>query len=481
MSYRSTPPSSAAASKAALRVILLSCAAILPAGTWAAGEAALAPTLAQDGSGPVADLLTVCSDALRGNAKYLGALAEYRALKEQVPQARGKRLPQLRLFGDYSYFEESIDGTYFGVTGVDREDSFTRSAYGATVSQVLFGPEMLHGLDQSELRVSQAGHLLESAQGELLVGVAEAFFALLAHQGNLLLAQSKMNDLQQEYQQVRGRFEAGLATLADLKLAEAAFQVATADEAQAANAVVGRRARLTVMTGEQYGALRKLPVDIPLDAPDPPQEKVWIERTLARNPNILARRAGLEAAKLELKKVKLRRLPRLSAEGTAYLLDSDGGVEGKRNEMLERIGLRMVLPLYTGGQISSEVREAEAMVQRAEAQLQEARAQAVLQTRLAFINTNDGLKKVAALKRAVEAANAAVEATRGGFESGTRTYSEVLSSVERRHSAQTDYALARYNFVIDSLKLKQDAGILMTADLARINRLLESDGTPAAP
>ena len=477
MSHRTPPSRPVSAAGTAARALLAVLALLATGSATAAGEAALAPTLIQDGSGPVADLLSVSSDALRGNARYKSSLAEYRALKEQVPQARGKRLPQLRLFGDYSYFEEAIDGTYFGVTGIDREDSFTRSAYGATLSQSLFNADLFYGLDQAELRVTQAGHLLEAAQGELLVGVAEAFFALLAHQGNYQLSQSKMNDLEQEFRQVSGRAAAGLATRADVKQAQAAFEVATADVAQASNAVTGRRARLTLITGAQYGTLKKLPVDIPLDLPDPPDEKTWIERTLARNPTVLARRAGLEAARLELKKAKMRRLPRLSAEGTAYALDSDGGIEGKRSELLERVGVRMVLPLYSGGQISSEIREAEALLQRAEAQLQEARAQAVLQTRLAFLNNTDGLKKVAALKRAVEASNEAVEATRGGFESGTRTYAEVLSAVEHRHSAQTDYALARYNFVVDSLRLKQEAGMLMTADLARINQMLELDAS----
>lgn len=454
---------------------LLAAALLLPGAALAAGEAALAPTITQDGSGPVADLLTATSDALRSNARYSASMAEYRALREQIPQARAKWLPHLGLFGDYSYFDESIEGTYYGIVNIDRDDSYTRGSYGASLRQTLIDPDVFIGLDQAELRVAQAGYNLEAAQGELLVGVAEAFFALLAHDGNHALSQAKMNDLQGELNQVKGRAEAGLATRADLKLAEAGFEVAVADEAQASNAVVGRRARLTLLTGEQYGLLKKLPSEMPLDLPQPPDEKIWIERTLQRNPNVLAKQAALEIAKKELSKAKLKRLPRLNAVGQAYALNSGGGIEGERDEINERIGVNLYMPLYSGGAISSEIREAEALVDRAEATLQDARAQAVLQTRLAFLNTTDGLKKIVALKRAVEAANSAVEATRGGFEAGTKTYSDVLSSIEHRYSAQTDYALARYNFVVDSLKLRQDAGMQLTPELQRVNQMLQLD------
>lgn len=447
----------------------------------AAGEAALAPTLPRDGSGPQADLLGVSADALRGNAKYNGALAEYRAIKELIPQARGKLLPQFGLFGDYALQDESIEGTYYGVFNVDREDSFTRSAYGATLSQTLLNTDQFYGLDQAELRVAQAGYLLDVAQGELLINVAESFFALLGAEGNLTLAQAKMNDLQQEFEQVRGRAEAGLSTSADVKTAEAGYELSVAEEAQAHNAVVGRRARLTAITGEQYGLLKKLPDDALLEAPQPQDERVWIERTLARNPSVLAKQAALEIARLESGKSQWRRAPKIRLSGSAYALQSDGGIEGARDEVSQRIALHLSLPLYTGGQINSEIREAQAQLERAEANLQDARAQAVLQTRLAYLNATDGLRKVLALKRAVEAADAAVEATRGGFEAGTRTYAEVLSSVERRYSAHSDYAVARYTFLVDSLRLKQDAGMPLSPDLSRINNMLRLNTATAAP
>lgn len=445
----------------------------------AAGEAALAPTRPRDGSGPQADLLAVSADALRGNAKYNGALAEYRALKELVPQARGKLLPQLSLFGDYALSDESIDGTYYGVKNIDREDSYKRGAYGATLSQTLINTDQFYGLDQAGLRVQQGGYLLDAAQGELLVNVAESFFALLGAEGNLTLARAKMNDLKQEFDQVSGRASAGLSTKADVKTAEAGYELAVADETQANNAVVGRRARLTAITGEQYGLLKKLPDDVLLEAPQPADEQVWIERTLARNPNVLAKQAALEIARLERDKAQWRRAPKLRLNGRAYALNSDGGIEGARDETDQRISLSLNLPLYSGGQISSEIREAQALYERAQANLQDARAQAVLQTRLAYMNSTDGLRKVLALRRAVEAADAAVDATRGGFEAGTRTYADVLSAVERRYSAHSDYAVARYTFLVDSLRLRQDAGMPLSADLARINRLLVDNTQPA--
>lgn len=456
---------------------LLIAVVMLPLSARSAGEAALAPTQPQDGTGPVVDLLKASGDALRSNAKYNGALAEYRALKELVPQARAKLLPQINLFGDYTYFDETIEGNYYGVVDIDRSDAYTRGAYGAVLSQTVFNTDEFYGMDQAELRVAQAAYALEAAQSELLVRVAESYFALLMADGNFKLSQAKMNDLYQQLEQLRGRAAAGLATRADVKVAEAEYELSVADQAQASNAVIGRRARLTTITGEQYGVLKKLPAELALEVPQPASEQVWIERTLKQNPAILARKAALQVAEVELKKSRFKRLPKLEAVGSAYALDSSGGIEGERREVMERIGLRLTMPLYSGGQISSDVREAQALLQRAEANLQDARAQAVLQTRLSFLNTTDGLKRVLALKRAVDAATLAVDATFGGFESGTRTYSEVLSAIEKRYSAQSDYGMARYTFLVDSLKLRQDSGMLLTSDIARINNLLKLEAS----
>ena len=83
-----------------------------------------------------------------------------------------------------------------------------------------------------------------------------------------------------------------------------------------------------------------------------------------------------------------------------------------------------------------------------------------------------GISQVKALKQALESSNIALEATQAGFEVGTRTSVDVLISLRETYAARRDYARARYDFLLDNLRLKQAAGTLREDDLFDINHWL---------
>ncbi len=72
----------------------------------------------------------------------------------------------------------------------------------------------------------------------------------------------------------------------------------------------------------------------------------------------------------------------------------------------------------------------------------------------------------------MEAAVSAEAAIRAGYGAGTRSNTELLDSVGNRYRAERDHAGARYKTLVNSLRLKQLSGQLLTADLAQLNRLL---------
>src|SRR5690606_35305660 len=121
--------------------------------------------------------------------------------------------------------------------------------------------------------------------------------------------------------------------------------------------------------------------------------------------------------------------PVLDLVADAFRLDSDGGAAGERGENQERIGVVLSLPLYSGGQIEATKRQMLALESQALAELDDVRAQVIRDTRIAFRNSTSGLRRVDALKRALDAAIAAEESTRGGFEAGTLASTDLLTAI----------------------------------------------------
>jgi outer membrane protein len=102
------------------------------------------------------------------------------------------------------------------------------------------------------------------------------------------------------------------------------------------------------------------------------------------------------------------------------------------------------------------------------------RREVVRQTREAFNSVISGISRVKALKQAVASNEKALESTQAGYDVGTRTTVDVLNARRELFSAKRDYARARYNYILSTLRLKQAAGIISVDDLEKINQWIAS-------
>lgn len=420
------------------------------------------------------DLLAICNDALRLNPRYAAARAEYLAARELVPIAQGKLLPQIGLTGEANYISHRVQGDFFGQFDIDRDDDYASYQYGAVLEQALFRADLLLGKTQAELRVRAAAYALEAAQDELLIDVAEAYFAVLAAYDAQTSAEAEARSFGEQVQMLGSRVDAGLTTQAELKAAQARSELALADRLEAANAILTTSARLESLTGKAYPLIKRLPEDLRLLPPQPQDEQVWIARAEAANAALLAQRAAAEAAKIDHERALKTAWPRVSLNGLLLRLDNGGGVNGERDDQYDRVGISVDVPIYSGGQISAAQRQTRELQNRALALVEEVSAKAVRDTRLAYLNSLSGLQRVDALQRVVEASLASEQAARAGYDAGTRSSTDLLQALDQRYRAERDYSLARYRALISALRLKQQAGQLLTADIAQISRLLRA-------
>ncbi|MCX7070966.1 MAG: TolC family outer membrane protein [Gammaproteobacteria bacterium] len=433
------------------------------------------------------NLLSVYTKALDGNPEYLSVIAGYQQAIEARPQALAKLLPQIGVSGEAATVSQTLSGRFFvgGVgaiptsgSDVNRTDAFNSVGYQVGLTQVLFDRGLYLTLDTAALEVSRAGLLTYDAQDTLRIGVVEAYFAALSADEELRFAEAEKTAIEAVLAQTRDKSAAGLVADTEVQVAQSQLDLAAAALIAAKNAVAVSRVQLELLSGgTRFGALDGLSKTYLPVAPQPDSLDVWIERAGKQNLQLKAQMLATEIARKNVDKAYGARWPRVDALAAYTYQYAEGGIsngigaEGNRATD-ERVGLQVKIPIFTGGAISSAIRAAQAGVVRAEADEAAKRADALRKVQVAFLNSSAAIAKVRALKQAVQSTTASEDAIRVGYEVGTRTNGDLLLALRSRYRAERDYAVARFDAILNSLRLRAAAGSLNHADLLAVNGAL---------
>ena len=142
------------------------------------------------------------------------------------------------------------------------------------------------------------------------------------------------------------------------------------------------------------------------------------------------------------------------------------------------IGLQLNIPIYSGGLTSSQVREAYQRLNQSEQERESLRRKVVENTRNLHRAVNTDVETVQARRQSIISNQSALEATEIGYQVGTRNIVDVLDAQRQLYSSVRDYNNARYNYIIDNLRLKQAAGTLAPSDLEALSAYLKPDYNP---
>ncbi|QBQ56480.1 type I secretion protein TolC [Nitrosococcus wardiae] len=424
------------------------------------------PGLAQ-----ASDLLEVYRLARANDPQLRAQVAAVRAALEAKPQARALFLPVVDISSNYDRTFQTIElleqQPFPGFEGV-----FNNWGYTLSLTQPLYRRENFVRLKQADATIAQAQADLVAEEQALLVRAAERYFDVLTAQSELEFARAEKEAIDKQMEQTRQRFEVGLDTIVDVNEAQAAYDLAVSQEIAAENALSNAHERLREVTGQYFRELEDLEKDAPLLRPDPMNIDEWAETALQQNPQIDASAAAVENARQEIEREKSGHYPSLDIVGANSTNVTGGGRFGGVQVDQNVIGLRFNLPLFQGGAVVSRTREAQHRLEQALEQLEQARRQVVRQTREAFLGVISEVSQVKALQQAIVSNESSLEATEAGFEVGTRTTVDVLNIRRDLFRALRDHSRSRYEYILDTLRLKQGAGIIAPEDLEKINEWL---------
>jgi outer membrane protein len=308
---------------------------------------------------------------------------------------------------------------------------------------------------------------------------------VLTAQDALTFAQANEKALARQLDQAEQRFEVGLSAITDVHNARANHDSAVAQVILSQNAVDNAREALTQIIGKDFGDLKKLREALPLTKPEPAQLQAWVDIALKENPSLASANHLVDAAEHSISSARGGHFPTLSASiartdtpawgnsSGAFANVPYGPLHGNSVTGDTVIGITLNVPIFTGGLVSSQVRQAVFQRDAAQDQAELQRRQVVANTRNSYRAVIAGISEVEATKQAVVSAQSSLDATQAGFEVGTRTIVEVLQIQEQLFQAQSNYSQARHQFVLSGLQLKEAAGTISGKDIEAVNALLE--------
>jgi outer membrane protein len=448
-----------------------------------------------------ADLLAVYERALQNDPQLREAEATRLAALESKPQALAALLPQLTGSGLISKEHDTGSSNLIQSVTVpggpqflesfpfDGRTSTTNHKYGVDLKQNLFRWENWVALQRADSQVAQAEADYQAAQQDLMARVAQRYFDVLASQDALDAQQGALESVSHQLEQAEQRYQVGLIAITDVQEARASHDSSAAAVIAAKRQVASAEEALREITGDPFDSLARPIEPFELSNPDPVSEDRWVDMALQQNLSLVSSRLAADIARENVSTARGGHYPSLDIVANGYKVTADGTslnrdgspYGGQSLDQTQRtIGLQLTFPLYSGGMVSSQVRQAVYQQRAAKERVERVARQTEHDARDSYLGVLSEISRVKALRRAVESNATALAATQSGYEAGTRTAVEVLESRRLWIQAQTDYSRSRYDYMINRLKLEQAAGILSAQSLGRLNQLLK-DEPRAAP
>ncbi len=452
-------------------------------------RAAIVAGLGLTGAGAHAtDLAEAYHRAQRSDPQLREADATRLAIREARPQAFAALLPQLQATGGYTHDTAAGLSNFFtsgGLASANVESTSNTKQWALQLRQTVFHWEQFAAIRQANAQVAQAEVDYNAARQSLIVRTAAAYFGVLAAQDTLEAAQAAHEAISHQLEQAEKRFEVGLIAITDVEEARAANDQSAATVIASKRTLATARDQLREVTGDSVEMLSRPSDSMPLVAPEPAGEDPWVRAALDQNLALSSARIGAEIARESVNVAQAGHLPSLDliaresnndVSGTTSLFDPTAGslsFPANSSSRDKQISLQLTVPLFSGGAVSSRVRQASYQHRAAHERLERVARATERGTRDAYLGVISEISRVKALRQGVESSKTALNATEAGYEVGTRTSVDVLLARQRLFDAQTTYARSRYDYLLNVLALEQEAGTLDDKSVDRLNALLD--------
>ncbi len=417
------------------------------------------------------DLTMAYQKAQEYDARLRSAKADNRAYKEEIGKARSQLLPSVRtnVSRGRSATQHISLGHAYPV------DFYNTVNLGVSVRQPLFNLPALASYKQAKLLSAKSDVEFKKEGSSLILRITEAYCNALFAEDNLAFSKALVQATGEQLAQAKRRFKTGFGTRTDVEEAQAGYDTAQADGVEIFNSVEFSRRELEDLTGFYPEKLCKIvPEKLRLVRPQPDRVESWIEFARLGNLSIVSARQEEQIAKKEIQKQKGSRYPTIDLVGGRNYSESENNYSIGQIYDTYSISVQMSMPVYTGGYVSAAVRQAQAKWVKAGEQLSWQERGAESEVRKYYNGVVSNISLIKAYEQAVNSREIALVGTQKGYDAGLRSNVEVLDAQQKLFASRRNLAKSRYQYILNTLMLKQTTGPLSLADLEEVNGWLTS-------
>jgi outer membrane protein len=426
------------------------------------------------------DLLEVYDLAVESDPVLREAEQSLFATREVKPQARALLLPQLGVVGEADYQNDSVRSvSSLTGTSTSRNDTYDSQAARAVLSQSVYDRARWIGLEQADDTIARAEAQFRDAEIELMVRTTEAYFDVLRAADLVRVNESLVRANERQLEQSRQRFEVGLVAITDVNESQAAYDRSRADLISAENLLDNAWEALRRIVGPISVPLARLGEKLPLAPPEPNDIDEWAATAVQNNYAVIAALESVEVARKQIEIERSGHYPTLSLDAGYDMARSGADFGVDRDTAF--VGLTLNIPIYQGGAVTSRTRQAGYDLGAAQDRLDQARRQVIEGAKNAFRGVLSSISDVQARQAAIVSARSALESTQAGLEVGTRTQVDVLNAQRNLFQAEFEYFSARYQYIINGVRLHQATSTLSREVLAKGNGWLDPDDLVSPP
>ncbi|BFM09091.1 TolC family outer membrane protein [Halioxenophilus aromaticivorans] len=427
------------------------------------------------GLSQAADLNEVYQQALENEHQLKADQAAYKAALQSRKLGLAGLLPQISATAEYADTDiETRQINNFDTLPQTVEIPVRGTTYTVSLTQPIFDLGAWFDYRQG-INVSKQGAAQYAAdQQSFIVRVANAYFDVLRAADVLDNAIAQEKALKHQLEQTQQRFEVGLTAITDVHNAQATYDSARAETLGNQATLGAAYDALEVITGSIHEEVSALSDSFPVTEPTPANRDQWVDFALENNNQLKTAKLASEAARQAARAASADHLPTVSARLSEQ---DDRNYEGQFDGANSGFAVSVNLPIFSGGGVSASRRQASAQHIQAQETYLQTKREIIQSARTRHLGVITDVATVAARKQAIISSESSLEATQAGYEVGTRDFVDVLNAQQGVYQARADYYNALYNYIINTLELKQTAGTLAPEDVVELNQWLDANNT----
>jgi len=424
------------------------------------------------------DLFQVYELALKKDPQYLAGFYQHDASKEIYDQALAVLLPKISFEYSRTDTDQTIKRSNNPVFNSENT-SYPTDDMTLSITQSIYSYSNWAYFKQAKEDVKRATAELDAVHQDMLLRVAERYFDVLAERESYSYIQAEVDSLQKHYELVSEKRLQGLARITDELDAQARYLQAESRKVELGNQLRDALQGLQEVIGYVPEEIALAQEEIPLVSPNPESADAWVDQAQGQNPTVVEKRQAVLVAAQETKRQQGGHYPTLDFVATMNNNDTQGSLFGGGSEVeTTEMLVKLTVPIYSGGAVSSKVRESVNLHLKAQEELEQEWRTVKRETLAAYDGVVGAIIKVEALQKSVDSYELAVDAKKTAYESGLTSSISVLDAERDLFFARSEYARARYDYLKNTLRLKRAVGALAEDDIRQVNGLLENTQQP---